>query len=413
MMNFPKVLVFAALSARCALCADVYVTNLVARQNWPWNSRVSIDFTLVADAPTDIDLTATHAGGTIDLSVCGLDKLPISVEPGHVHFEWDPAAAGYDCDLRDFAVSVNPSAVDRSYIVFDLASGSHEYLSEPPSGGWTQEHKTSKMVFRRIPASTFTMGIDLSLYKTWVGFTSNREVAHTVKLSHDYYMAVFPLTVPQYDAIAGSQSNASTPSVKTISYNSLRGSAVDGWNWPVTGHTVADNSFLHAVRNRFGGSILVDLPTEAQWEWAARAGASGVWYATDDFPGGGTVAELGTWGGPACTNLVDSIAVWRGNGSTSDAVGQLLPNRFGLYDCCGMVCEWCLDQGNISQLYDSVDPLGASAAVSASDAQRQRRGGPSYNSFGQDITLVRRYSHSANNSTIGVRLCIHVVPAVK
>jgi formylglycine-generating enzyme required for sulfatase activity len=404
--------VFTALAV-VSHAGGSYVTNLVIRQNWPWNGRVSIDFTLVGDGTSSLSMIATHDGGTIDLSAGGLDSVPLVVSPGDCHFEWDPAKAGFGLPLRNFSVSVVPVSVDdHTYIAFDLVTGTRESFAEVPSGGWPLEYRTTKMVFRRIPAATFTMGIDLGEYMTYVGYTSDREAAHTVTLSSDFYMAVYPLTVAQYNTLKNSGA-VTSECVKNVSYNEMRGSASAGVNWPLTGYEVADSSLVNLVRTRFGGMYRVDLPTEAQWEWAARCGASGVWYATEDFPGGGTKAELGAWGSEACTNLVSSIAVWQGNGNTTTAVGGRLPNRFGLYDCSGMMAEWCLDQGNTSRLSDAVDPVGVAAATSDNAASRQRRGGPSYGTFGQDITLVRRYYATADNTTFcGVRFCIHLNPLV-
>ena len=57
------------LSAALALSGSgAYVTNLTVRQDWPWSGKVNIDFTLVADASADIDMTATYDGGSIDLA---------------------------------------------------------------------------------------------------------------------------------------------------------------------------------------------------------------------------------------------------------------------------------------------------------------------------------------------------------
>ena len=261
-MKRRTILASVIFSALASWGGETYVTNLTVRQNWPWNGKVNIDFTLVADSAADIDMTATYNGGSVDLANGGLAGTCYSVTPGDCHFEWDATAAGASLPLANFRVAV--SAVDasaRTYLVFNLLDGAYTFLSDIPSGGWTDEHKTTKLVFRRIPSGTFTMGASDEL-RTFAGFSDSREKAHTVTISSDYYMAIFPLTKAQYSYI--STGAASTDkSAAWYSYSSLRGSVSDdGINWPGTGHNVSDGSFIQKCRDKFKGAFVVDLPTE-------------------------------------------------------------------------------------------------------------------------------------------------------
>jgi len=416
-----RTIIFATvLSAALASSGSgAYVTNLTVRQDWPWSGKVNIDFTLVADASSDIDMTATYDGGSIDLAKGGLTGTRYSVAPGDCHYEWDAAAAGFSSALANFRLNVSAvDASDRTYLVFDLSDGSHAFLADVPSGGWTDEYKTSKLVFRRIPSGTFTMGASDEL-RTFAGFTDTREKAHAVTISSDYYMAIFPLTKAQYNYIDSGSAGGDDTSAAWYSYDSLRGSvSSDSINWPRTGHRVAADKFIDKCRVRFGGAFLLDLPTEAMWERAAKAGGTGLFYPVVDgtlsFPNGGTKDELVEFTGPNTTGLLDAIAFWRMSGSDySKPVGQKLPNPWGLYDTCGLVEEWCIDDGSsvTGQLSDETDPLGTS---NASPTTRIRRGYcfaldgvPS-----KDTTIVRRVAWSANSAR-GIRLCIYLVPFVE
>jgi len=70
------------------------------------------------------------------------------------------------------------------------------------------------------------------------------------------------------------------------------------------------------------------LPTEAQWEYAARAGTMTTFY----------------WGNASDDPTAEQYAWYSANsGNTTHGVGQKLPNAWGLYDMAGDVCQWCWD----------------------------------------------------------------------
>ena len=100
------------------------------------------------------------------------------------------------------------------------------------------------------------------------------------------------------------------------------------------------------------------LPTEAEWEYACRAGTPAAWSFGDD------PAELAKYG-------------WvKGNSEkTTHPVKQKQPNAWGLYDMYGNVAEWCNDF--YSESYDptdSKDPHGPASGTERGDARRQLRG---------------------------------------
>lgn len=109
-----------------------------------------------------------------------------------------------------------------------------------------------------------------------------------------------------------------------------------------------------AILNELTGKKY-SLPTEAEWEYAAKGGKGGKMYK---YSG---------------SNDIDAASWYAGNsGRRPHPVGEKEPNELGLYDMCGNVWEWCLDwyNKNYYELNESNNPIGPS-----SGAGRVRRGG--------------------------------------
>ena len=227
----------------------------------------------------------------------------------------------------------------KSYLAVDMSGGSGalywpvEELYDMPDGGWTDEYKTTKLLLRLLAPDTFAMGSPTGE----LGRNSD-EAQHDVTLTKPYYIGVFEVTQRQWELATGSNPSAytgETRPVESASYNAIRGSSA-GAGWPGSDEVDA-GSFLGVLREKTG--LAFDLPTEAEWEYACRAGTP---TALND---GNDLSDTSS-----CTNLAALGRYFHnqgdGLGGTSNQhteVGSYLPNAWGLYDMHGNVAEWCLD----------------------------------------------------------------------
>jgi formylglycine-generating enzyme required for sulfatase activity len=136
------------------------------------------------------------------------------------------------------------------------------------------------------------------------------------------------------------------------------------------------------------------LPTEAEWEYAARAGTS-TRFSYGDDPGASSLTNYSWYSVNA--------------GLSVHPVGQKLPNPWGLYDTEGNVWEWCSDwyadnlPGGVQ-----VDPQGAPSNAIGNKVMR----GGAYDYFDSDCRSARRYYHGQvlNDTDLGFRVVLAVGP---
>ena len=300
------------------------------------------------------------------LSGNSLGALPTVMRAGYTFDNWwtaktggsqVPASTVVTADKTYYAHWIKdempPDEATATYCVIDLSAGANAvnypvtYLNEPPTGGFnTDEYKTNKLVLRRIESGTFIMGDDQS------------DETHRVTLTKPFYCGVFEVTQRQYELVTGERpsyfNNASyyaTRPVERVSYNMIRGSSA-GVEWPGSSAVDAD-SFVGKLRAKTG-IVEFDLPTEAQWEFACRAGTTSNYNnggsSEDDLRLLGRYAANGGSAGDGNQNCDPS--------GGSAKVGSYRPNAWGLYDMHGNVSEWCLDWYDNSLSY-GLDPKGA------------------------------------------------------
>ena len=134
-MNFKIVLSAAAAMSAFAAIAASTVSDVVARQRWPWSETVDIDYTLTGDKG-DVTFSATWDGQSTPV-IIGTD---FQVEAGQHRFEWCPTNNYAGQTLTGFSVTAEAATfADHKYLVVDLVNGGYSFLSAPPDGGWTED----------------------------------------------------------------------------------------------------------------------------------------------------------------------------------------------------------------------------------------------------------------------------------
>ena len=264
-----------------------------------------------------------------------------------------------------------------------------------PGGVTNSLYTTTTLLMRKIMAKdvTWTMGSTTLENQNRL---AAHEATHQVKLANNYYIGVYEITQSQWSQVATNNTTAVANftterfmrPMEKVCYNEIRNAANSttanaAYNWP---NDPNPSSFLGLLRSKSG--LDFDLPSEAQWEFAARAG-NGVGYWNDGTPilnanPDANLNLLGRYernGGKVLsgTSYVDPAANCGVTNGTA-IVGSYLPNAWGIYDMHGNVWEWCLDwyEDNINAHGGAVniDPSApAKTLYGASGANRVGRGG--------------------------------------
>jgi len=391
--RFPRFAAAASVCAGIPVLQAVTVSGVTFEQDSA-SGAATVSYTLDAPAIVTVDVR-TNSGDGVWVSI-GADKLRhISGEVNKlVTTVNEPVSARWilDDDLQATAIPAARAVVTAwatdappPYMAVNLTDTNvvRYYVSEDalPYSVTDRLYKTEWLLMRRIPAAgvTWRMGSD----------ADNRMVTFT----KDYYIGVFEFTIGQYLWCGLEKAshdiyvmeNVMRPAC-SVTYNFLRGGTGDGINWPETKHRVKDGSVLDNLRKRIG--IEVDLPTEAQWEYACRAG---------------TFTE--TYNGCANSESLASTNGWYGLSKWNDIpmVGYFEPNPWGLYDMYGGMLEWCLDWYNDqTDADDTVDPKGADESSNGNRIQRSSGWNDSYlrlkTEFRSNLNPERGYA------TVGFRI---------
>ncbi len=243
-------------------------------------------------------------------------------------------------------------------VLFTMAGTAFSETKEPPKelavdlgGGVTMETVL-------VPAGEFTMG------------DARQKSAHKVNITKPFYLGKYEVTQEQWQAVMGNNP-----------------SRFKGAKNPVEGVSWDDcQQFLVKLNAKSGGQgVKFVLPTEAQWEYACRAGSTGKFCFGDDEK------QLGEY-------------AWYGenSGSKTHPVGEKKPNTFGLHDMHGNVWEWCQDRYGEYGAEAVRDPSGPTRG-----ANRVFRGGCWYDFGGSCQSACR----SGPGFADGLGLRVARVPA--
>lgn len=307
------------------------VSDVTARQRYPWNGMVDIDYTITG-ADTEDTAIAVKVADTDTGKVytpTNFLEVPPTVAGRH-RITWSTEADGLNLIASNVTVTVSLLKYDAAAItndlfyVIDLSGGPNatrwpvSCLAAVPKGGWTDEYKTTKLVLRRIEKGNIS-GINNGV----------SDAVSSITIDKPYYIGVFEVTSAQYALMKGGSGDARPQGI--VSYDTLRGTSA-GALYPDS--TAVDATSVIGILRTKTGLTTLDLPTEAQWEYACRAGTT-----SDYNNGGSTEADLATLGRYS-GNQNDGRGGFSGGTTT---VGSYAPNRWGLYDMHGNVQEWCLE----------------------------------------------------------------------
>ena len=224
------------------------------------------------------------------------------------------------------------------YCVVDLDDNCKmKFLDGVPDGGGTHEHRTSKMVFRKIPSGDFMFQGKVK-----------------VRIARSFYIGIFEVTRGQFSRITsytpmelegenpswergrGLCKDRPTRPVGCVSWQEVRVTTndidrLDGelsirdlarrCDWPKR-KEIGEDSVCGILSRRTGRRF--DLPTSVQWEYACKAGTTSRYNVDEKKMPFGWCAEAVHVCGP-------------------QEVGRLFPNAWGLFDMHGNVSEWCRD----------------------------------------------------------------------
>ena len=188
------------------------------------------------------------------------------------------------------------------------------------------------------------------------------ETQHKVTLTKGFWLGKYPVTQSQWKSVMG----------KKITYFGGDDNPVDYVSWDDC------KEFIKKINSRF--NFTARFPTEAEWEYACRAGNG------DAYSGTGDLDEMGWYD--------------ENSENRTHPVGEKEPNDWGFYDMHGNVCEWCADWYGSYPTKAVTDPEGP-----ASGSGRVQRGGGYYYDASYCTSSYRyNFNPSSYNSSFGFRL---------
>ena len=283
--------------------------------------------------------TVVVGSGILKSEFTGADEITlraINEEDIFSHFEWNGCVTNLSPVsiqlVSDTVITAVFSAAN--YMVVDLSSGTSaktwsSRITKNKPDITSDKCRGEELWLRYVPPGVYMMGSP----KNEAG-RGNREDQHEVTITKGFYIGIFEVTQKQFKYITDtsyySDKEATYP-VRSVNYNQLKSDA-----------SITSKSVIKVMRDKT--RLQFDLPTEAQWEYACRAGT------TTAYNSGNNMGDKGF----DLTEICIDIYV-----GSPQKVGIKKPNKWGLYDMHGNVWEWCLDWYTDNLGFDPVvDPTG-------------------------------------------------------
>ncbi|MGF1672887.1 MAG: formylglycine-generating enzyme family protein [Rivularia sp. (in: cyanobacteria)] len=294
---------------------------------------------------------------------------------------WDITEESASINLQNFIFETATTQSKKSdigkgtEIIIHRQQQENRYFIEDLGNGITLE-----MVY--IPGDTFTMGAPQTEKRS----KNSERPQHQVSFP-TFFMSKYPITQAQWQAVAN------LPQIEREL--KPQPSHFKGDNRPIEQISWYDAvEFCARLSNRTGKEY--HLPSEAEWEYACRAGTTTPFHFGETITG-----DLANY--DASMIFADELKGELRQETTP--VGQFPPNAFGLYDMHGNVWEWCLD--NWHDNYEGATTDG-SAWIEADENENNHRvlRGGSWYSLPSDCRSANRYRYDSNldNYNIGLRV---------
>ncbi len=222
-----------------------------------------------------------------------------------------------------------------AFAILVLSAHSFSALAEPP----TIITNSIDMKLVRIPAGTFVMGSPKSEAER-----DDKEERHEVTITKPFYMGVYEVTQAQYHAVTRENKSA---------FKGSDENPIENVEWK---EAISFCSRLSSRTQEKNAGRKYRLPTEAEWEYACRAGTTTAFHFGDALS-----SKQANFNGNYPAGAAEKGTYLR----RTEKVGSYQPNAFGLHDMHGNVAEWCADWYDPEYYLDSPEenPLGPPLGV--------------------------------------------------
>ena len=217
----------------------------------------------------------------------------------------------------------------------------------------------------KVEGGTFMMGATSEMKNP----NSNEKPVHQVTLTNDYYMGKYEVTQALWQAVMGSNPSeykGDNLPVETVSWNDCQ-------------------KFISKLNSLTGR--MFRLPTEAEWEYAARGGKESRGY---QYSGSSNISDVAWYD--------------ENSGSKTHPVGTKQANELGIYDMTGNVWEWCSDWYGSYSSSSQTNPTGSDSG----SARVSRGGGWNCNASYCRLSVRFYYTPDFRLDILGLRLALSV-----